>query len=328
MALVEIVQMMNHSLTLESPFTQRLLAWIKQRFPFSDAPLFFTFYLCAALVARYSNTEGAITLGWLDLVACIVTWSFFLLLRIFDEHIDYETDLKARPEYILQSGLISLRHLRIIGIIVVALQLGYAFFLDKGVGSVTVAWGAMFIWSGLSLQKFYCSKWFNDHWIQHAIVYHLGMPLNLWWLVQMGSPGALFDSNIQLLALMSFVVALAFRIARKTHPLQEEREGIDTYSSILGPRVAGSLILVMVLGILSIQAFLVFNIASGDYWLGYLGLGFCLLFSMWSNISFCLSPSIRGRKMNQIAVAICIIASNLIVISAVILERGLARQLY
>jgi hypothetical protein len=317
---------MVESLNLDSLL--RLLAWMKQRFPLSDAPLFVALYLCASIVARYSNTKTEITLGWLDLFACFVTWSFFLLLRIFDEYADYEKDLKIRPEYTLQSSSYSLRLLKIIGIIIVALQLSYAFFLDQGIGSVTFSWGIMFIWSWISSYREHYGKWLKDYSAQSVLIYYLVMPLNLWWLVQMGSPGVLFDSNIQLLALLSFIVALAFRIAHKTYPPQEECEGLDTYSSIYGPRVAGYLILTMVLSMLSIQAFLAFKITSGDYWLGYLALCFCLLFSAWHILKFCLLPSTSGRKMNQIAVALCVIIGNLVIINAVISERGLVWQFF
>jgi 4-hydroxybenzoate polyprenyltransferase len=324
---INVNRKMSNSLTCDSSLIQRLLAWMKQRFPLSDIPLFVSLYLCTAIVTRYVITEGKIVLNVLDLVACVVTCSFFLLLRIFDEYMDYETDLKARPEYLLQSGLIELKHLKVIGFLVIGLQVGYSFFLDRGLGSVTVAWFAMFSWSWLASHNFYCGKWFNEHLVQYAIVHYSVMPLNLWWLAQMANPKVLFSPNIQLLALLSFVSALAFEFVRKTHPPQEEREGLDTYSSIFGPRIAGFLSLILVLGTLVIQAYLVSSIASSFNWLGYLEFGICLLFSTWQILKFCYSPSIQGRKMNRMAVGLCIIAGHFVIACAVLLERGLAWQL-
>lgn len=318
---------MSNSLTFDSSLIQRLLAWMKQRFPLSDVPLFVSLYLCTAIVARYVATEGKIVLNILDLVACVVTCSFFLLLRIFDEYMDYETDLKARPEYILQSGLIELKHLKIIGFLFVGLQVGYALFLDQGIGSVAVAWFVMFAWSWLASHNFYCGKWFNEHLVQYAIVHYSVMPLNLWWLAQMASPKVPFSQNIQLLALLSFVSALAFEFVRKTQPPQEEREGLDTYSSIFGSRIAGFLSLMIVLGTLAIQVYLVSSITSSFYWLGYLGFGICLLFSTSQILKFCCSPSSQGRKMNRIAVGLCIIAGHFIIACGVVLERGLIWKL-
>lgn len=68
-------------LTMNSPWPARFMAWVHQRFALPNALLFFILYITAAVVAR-AAAGGEIALGGLDVVACVVTWSFFLLLRV------------------------------------------------------------------------------------------------------------------------------------------------------------------------------------------------------------------------------------------------------
>jgi 4-hydroxybenzoate polyprenyltransferase len=117
--------MTTAQLSLQDAWPRRFLAWINQRFPFSHALLFFILYLTAAAIVRASNNDSI--LQWHDVMGCLVTWSFFLVLRIFDEHKDYELDCQNHPQRVLQSGLITLNHLKIVAALAISLQVGYAF---------------------------------------------------------------------------------------------------------------------------------------------------------------------------------------------------------
>src|SRR5690606_19840718 len=119
----------SRALSLQSSLSARLLAWVDERFPWGNALLFFILYITSALVARATVGNGPLTLGLFDLFGCVVTWSLFLVIRIFDEHKDYEKDLHNHPHRVLQSGLITLGHLRMLGACAVALQLGTALAL-------------------------------------------------------------------------------------------------------------------------------------------------------------------------------------------------------
>ncbi|MCE1704505.1 prenyltransferase, partial [Enterobacter hormaechei] len=102
-----------------------------ERFPLQNAPLFFIFYIISYSVAFYSIGEKPI-LSWEILLGCLMSFSYFLLLRIFDEHKDYQLDCEHHPQRILQRGIITLKNLRVLGICCIALQLGGSLFLDRG----------------------------------------------------------------------------------------------------------------------------------------------------------------------------------------------------
>jgi len=142
-----------HNLTLQAPWIQRFMAWIHERFPLPNALLFFILYLTTVAVVYDSSTGDIFNLGR-DVLGCLVTWSFFLLLRIFDEHKDYELDCQNHPQRVLQSGLITLNHLKIVGAVIITLEVAYALFLDQGLGMTLMAGAAMFIWTCLMGQRF------------------------------------------------------------------------------------------------------------------------------------------------------------------------------
>ena len=93
--------MTNSAVIAGEPLLRRIRAWMDERFPFANALLFFILYLVTATVVRAS--QGEWFFNWSDIVACLITWSLFLTIRIFDEHKDYELDVKNHPQRVLQS---------------------------------------------------------------------------------------------------------------------------------------------------------------------------------------------------------------------------------
>ena len=130
-------------LTLESPFASRFFAWIHERFPLVNAVLFFVLYASALLYGRAVSTSaagGRVTAHAVDIAGFFAVWAFFLMLRVFDEHKDYALDLENHPKRVLQSGLVTLAHLKIVCAVAIAIQLGASLWEDRGIGRVTIAW--------------------------------------------------------------------------------------------------------------------------------------------------------------------------------------------
>ena len=59
-----------------------------ERFPLENAVLFVVLYVAALSVGRTLTTTGPITWTLIDALAFVAVWSFFLMLRVFDEHKD------------------------------------------------------------------------------------------------------------------------------------------------------------------------------------------------------------------------------------------------
>ncbi len=179
-----------HAATLRrsAPLHSRLLAWINERFPFANALLFFILYLTTAALAQAAQ-GGPLQLGLTDGLACLATWSFFLLLRVLDEHKDYQLDCHNHPQRVLQSGLITLDHLKVAGLLAVTAQLALSLWLDRGIGQATYAWLALLAWTLLMAKEFFIGEWLNRHLTWYAVSHMLVMPLLVYWLVRLLSDG-------------------------------------------------------------------------------------------------------------------------------------------
>ena len=75
-----------------------------------------------------------------------------MLLRIADEHKDFEEDSKYSSYRPVQRGLVTLRELRTIGIALILLQIGTAVWLDiRLLGILAIVY----------VMCYKCSRWFG-----------------------------------------------------------------------------------------------------------------------------------------------------------------------
>src|SRR5665213_547641 len=106
-----------------SSFISRFYIYQKERFPFLGHGLLVAAFSFSAI--SYSRicrgAEGFVSLK-IFLVGAFTTVSLFFLVRVFDEFKDKEEDALYRKYLPVPRGLISLKELKILGIITVALQ--------------------------------------------------------------------------------------------------------------------------------------------------------------------------------------------------------------
>jgi len=305
-----------------SPLYQRLFAWIQERFPLANALLFFILYLLAAFIGRFSQTPDAIVISLQDVVGCGVTWSFFLLLRILDEHKDYALDVQNHPERVLQSGLITLQHLKILGVIAVILQLAWSLFLDQGFASVTQAWLILMAWTFLMTVEFFCGEWLSQRLTLYAFSHMLVMPLVLWWLMQMGQPHAPLGSLFVWVAALAFSGGLTFEITRKTRGPEEERETVDSYSQQFGVMGASMIVLLLLTLMFGLQLVILDRVTTTPFWLGIVSLSVLFLVGVWRLLVFMRAPSKKGRSINEAIVGVVMLGGNGFIIAAILWGRG------
>lgn len=297
-------------LTRDSAFLSRLLAWFNERFPAPNALLFFLMYFSAAAVVRQAAPELNLV-G--DTLACLATWSFFLLLRIFDEHKDYALDLRNHPQRVLQSGLITLGNLRVLGAICLSIQLSWSLFQDYRVsgqafGSATTAWLLMLGWTCLMGKEFFCGEWLEKHLTLYAFSHMLVMPLHVWWLVQIAAPGTPLNDNVMLLMLLGFVGGFCFEITRKTNGAEEERDTIESYSRIFGPSLSGTIVLALTASMATLQFLLIYRLSASFPLVSAIILGACWLVCATMLIRYIRKPTAKARKLNEGFVALLMLA--------------------
>ncbi len=246
--------MPSKTLTAQSPWLQRFMAWIHERFALPNALLFFILYSTTAVISRHIMQLRPLLHAY-DLLGAIVTWSFFLTLRILDEHKDYAGDCKYHPERVLQQGLITLANLRWVALLCILMQLGFVLLYDVH-GHILVAWSIMALWTVLMTREFFIADWLTRHLTWYAISHMLVMPLIVFWLAQMAVPGIPLHKALVTLMALAFVSGFSFEITRKTKGPEEEQQGVDSYSSLLGTPLATQVIMGLVSLMMLLQSIL------------------------------------------------------------------------
>lgn len=235
-------------LTTDSPFVSRFSAWAAERFPALNAIFCLVLYGTALLWGRALTSAGPISVGVRDLGGFFACLGFLFMLRVFDEHKDYELDLRNHPQRVLQRGLITLGHLKVAGAIAIATQLAVSLALDGGFGVITQRWLLVIGWSALMAKEFFIGHWLSERLLLYAISHMVVMPMAVLWLLQMGAGPAPLANLSLLLPVLSFLSGFTFEISRKTRGPEAERDTVQSYTQILGTRGAAVMVVGLCLG--------------------------------------------------------------------------------
>jgi len=309
---------------MPEPLVLRIKAWMDERFPMANALLFFILYLVTASVARADDWY----LGWMDIAGCMVTWSLFLVIRIFDEHKDYELDVLNHPQRVLQSGRITLTHLKILGALAVVAQVAFSLFLGL---PVFWAWLLMFVYLCLMGAEFFCGEWLEKRLLIYALTHMAIMPLIVIWLAYLAAPNqvaaqltesSLFSGAMLSMMALSFVSGFCFEITRKTRGPEEERDTVDSYTKILGISGSVRLIQVLVLLMMSCQWSLLYFLPVSYGWVYALVLALPAFVALKSLQSFLKAPALAGREKNEKAVALAMLLGYLVLIIAMAISSA------
>ncbi|MEE2786228.1 MAG: prenyltransferase [Myxococcota bacterium] len=314
----------HDNLDQNSALALRLFAWANERFPASNAVLFVVLYGAALLYGRSLNTDGPLSMSGFDLLGFAAVWSFFLMLRIFDEHKDYDLDCVNHPDRVLQSGLIRLSHLKVLCGLAICIQAAYGLIADGGLGPITFAWIAVMAWSSLMAVEFFCGAWLEKRLVLYALSHMLVMPIALLWMVQMGAGHAPLNPDVGWLAGLSFLSGAAFEITRKLKAPEDERPTVDSYTKVMGLSLAPLVVLCLLGGetaFLMILACLVFGGILSSGW--YLALAAPMLPAIWALLRFRRAPSASRAKMSEGAVALTMLSGYVLLSAALVIHRGL-----
>ncbi|MBN4077350.1 hypothetical protein JYT19_00395 [Sulfobacillus acidophilus] len=305
-----------------SPTFKRMLLWANERFPLSHALLFFIMFFCAFVYGKVIMSEGPIALKFEDFFGFFATWAFFLLLRIFDEHKDYEIDCKNYPNRVLQSGLITLNNLKVLGALAILCQVLVSTHFDQGIYFVTKIWLVTFLYSVLMAKEFFIGKWLEKRLVLYAFSHLLIMPFALLWMAQMASPKMLMSTEIWPLLLLAFLSGAAFEITRKTKGPSEEKTGVDSYSKILGAKLSSFVIFLLLLSSLAVQIYVVESLFKAESLIPVLVLNSVFITACFGLYSYIKSPSIKGRKINEALVSLSMLVAYVVLTAVAILDRG------
>jgi len=217
--------------------------WIyqKERFPLAQfLPMMLAFgFSGVAFSMHLDNPYASVAdLNILQYItAGVVTLTWFMLMRIADEHKDFEEDSMYRPYRPVQRGIVKLSELRVIGAVLVLVQIG----LSIAVGlPLLVTLGIAYIWFALMTAEFFAPKWMKRHLTIYLLSHMMILPLiNLYvtsidWLPR----GGMFSFGLLAYMISSFCDGTVVEVGRKLRAKENEEYGVDTYTQIWGPRRA------------------------------------------------------------------------------------------
>jgi len=231
-------------LTLASPFHQRLSAYLAERFPlFSHINMVIIYFLANQFLAQVlSNPGEPLVIGWFSILGMLFLFCLFFHLRVFDEHKDYDDDCRHYPNRILSRGLVTLRHLKILGGIAIVGELVIAACVGT---PALVASVATILFSWIMLHEFFVRNWLRSHFILYAIAHMLIMPLMAATIFSftMHRPFCEAPTLFWAYALADFFAFSNWEISRKIRMPADEIEGVSSYSKELGMFTAGYVVI-------------------------------------------------------------------------------------
>jgi hypothetical protein len=272
---------------------------------------------------RALSTTGPVPLRPRDGVGALAAVGFFLMLRVFDEHKDYAADCIAHPGRVLQRGFVTLGHLKVVGAVAIALQLGASFLFDGGNGPVTLSWLATFAWSLLMAKEFFVGAWLRPRLPLYALSHMIVMPLAVRWMVQMGADRAPLSPVAWMLPVVSYLTGFAFEIARKLKAPADERPEVDSYTRAFGTRRA-PLVLAFVLTA-ALMGFAAMLRVTGAGWTTLAGdalLAVILAMAWMALLRFRSRPLASTAKACESTVGLAIAVSHLLLVVVIGLGRG------
>jgi hypothetical protein len=296
-----------------------LRAWARERFPLANGVFFALLYVLALVVGR-SSVPGPIALSWRDLPGLVALWLFFLWLRVLDEHKDFANDRAAHPHRVLQRGLVTLRDLKVVGGVAIAIQLGVSVWIDSGIGVVTVWWLAALAWSLLMAKEFFVRDWLRRHIVWYAFSHMVVMLALVVWVATMGHATAPYSRATWMLAALVYASGLAFEMGRKMRAPHDEHPLADSYTQSLGVTRAVFL-LAAVVGVVALLSLVTFDIA-GRWVLVAAITGFTLALVVLRE--FQRRPTRRAAKRVEAGVGLSILAMHASLLVSLIQLRSIS----
>lgn len=232
------VRAMNTVASAQAPLGARLWAYQRERFPvLGYVPLIGISAVSAAAWSAAARGRTGLPAWPVLLVGMATALAFFFLLRVADEHKDAEADRQFRPELPVPRGLVSLAELRRAGA-VVALAAAAANALVAP--RLLLALVPAVAWAALMAREFFVPEWLRARPVAYLLSHMVVMPLLFAYLAGLDwlAAGAGPPRGLPLFLGVAFANGILVEVGRKIRAPEEEREGVDTYTSAWGLRTA------------------------------------------------------------------------------------------
>lgn len=174
------------------------------------------------------------------LLSFAVAMSFFFRLRCFDEIKDYEVDLEVNPTRPLARGVLTIPQVKTMFMLLTVFELVVVWF--AGVPAL-ICHAIAVAYSYLMYKEFFIGKYLSPHLTTYAVSHTFVSILVGYSVIAQNTHLGFeqFPDYVLIFGVVNWALFNLFEFARKTYAPEEERENVDTYSSLFRPLGAGLL---------------------------------------------------------------------------------------
>jgi 4-hydroxybenzoate polyprenyltransferase len=288
-------------------FLLRLGAYLNERFPayqvVGQLPLFLSAFLAGqAFVGARPTVNLDAVVGFVAFVA------YTFAARALDDHKDFEHDSLHYPERVLQRGLITLRHLKVLGLGCVVVSLLGSLYIDQGLGLVTLWWLVTVVSNNIyqfwMMRHPETMRWIEERRVLLAFTFLPFWGLGSLWIAQMGAKEHRLPWSAGWLVVLWVVGPLLLEFARKSRAPEDERSTVVDYTK---PRVSwahslglgGAVVSMILLAALTtaLEMVLLWSLGYGSRWAYAACVGVAALCLLPAAGLFAASPSRRRAKL-------------------------------
>jgi 4-hydroxybenzoate polyprenyltransferase len=285
----------------------RLWTYQAERFPLVQTVPLLGAFSAASVTASARLADRPLPGVDAYLVAFLIVMVFFWQMRALDEVKDADTDRRYRPERPIPRGLVSLKLiLWLAGLAAVPAALAAYLLSPFVLVLVTVAW----VWLALMSVEFFASDFLHGSPALYLVSHMAIMPLID--LVLTGcewAPAGSVPSGIWTFLLMSFANGCVIEFGRKIWAPENEREGVETYSSAWG--IPRSLIALAVMTAIAFLALVICGVyLQRPLVTALCGLAVLLPFA-WTLVDFARNPDPKRQKRLETLSGVWVLACYL-----------------
>jgi 4-hydroxybenzoate polyprenyltransferase len=275
--------------------------WLKERFPPINFISGFILYLLAKAIIVLSDNTLNMSYGVKDLYGLLIPAMHLFLLRVFDEHKDFETDRDFYPERVIQRGIFKLTEVAQLGYLAFIVQI-YSFYKMQPSLLANYTYLFVWIWTLLMTKEFFAKDWLKSKLLLYGISHLLITPFLFFLLLTICSPEFSFSPSSVLALTLSLLTGWLYEVTRKTKAPNEET-GDLTYSGLWGIKLATFVISCSSIftAIITIFFFRSLKLTHPIYILIQLGL---IILSLLLHYRFLHEPTAKNRKKNEGASAL------------------------
>lgn len=216
---------------------RRLWLYQKERFPLGQTAILVGFFTAATLCVSAQLASRALPSAWTFIAIWIAVLIIFFQMRACDEYKDLETDSLFRPERPIPRGLISLRTIITLAAAVALIAIAVTITVSI---QLLLPLAFVWIWLFVMTKEFWMPEWLISKPFLYLISHMAIMPIIDLYIsaAEWMQHGLKPPHGLWVFLVLSFLNGCVLEFGRKIWAPENERDGVESYSRLLGPAKA------------------------------------------------------------------------------------------